>query len=342
MAKSTWHLKSGDISGSSGDVEMFPGIYTGLSLGNSESAFLNPGVYTFTGGIDTNHGQICVYGSPSCNNDSCATDEFSPGSSAGDQWYYQCSPYGYWDYPLISTAPASVQTELGTAPTFWNSSTSSASSVPLNGVTFYLPVGSGGITTHGNGGKSGGIYPAAPNPCPGTGTYTNGSAVNFPAGATGGNPTGNYNSTYKSNNDSLPHVTSSYPNGPTSTQEQWMYPSMDWSVSAECSNAQTLEVWPGEMPAPQHLHFLFYITDTTSFKMNGASGQQYTGVFYAPNASVTINGAGKGAGGPPWIDGRLIVDDASFSGNSTNDITYRGCSPGSLACGSTYGSSLVQ
>ncbi len=349
LDRGTWHQESGnssgDISSTSDDIELFPGYYSAFQLGNSQKAYFNPGVYTFTGGMDLNHGYICVYGSPSCSESHCSTDSFTPGSPAGDQWFYQCSPYGYWDSALASTAPTTpvdYYDALKTAPTFWNQSSSSSSSVPLNGVTFYLPTGSGGITTHGNGGTNGGVYPAAPNPCPGTGTYTSGSAVSFPAGATAADPTGNYTSTYGSLNDSLPHVTATYPQGPTTAQEQWMYPSMDWSVAAECSNAPNLTVWSGEMPTPQHLHFLFYITDTASLTLNGASGQQYTGVFYAPNASVSINGAGKGGGGPPWIDGRVIAKDASFSGNSYNDISYRGCAPGSLACGATYGSSLIQ
>ena len=87
----------------SGDAELFPGIYSSLSLGNSDKVYFNPGVYTFTAGFDTNHGDMCVYGAPDCEDGGgigCSTDTFTDGSTAANQWYYACSPYGFWDSNL--------------------------------------------------------------------------------------------------------------------------------------------------------------------------------------------------------------------------------------------------
>ena len=121
-----------------------------------------------------------------------------------------------------------------------------------------------------------------------------------------------YTSTYTSANDSLPH-------GVTNSTAGVVYPSYDFSLPAECSSTNL--VWPNEMIKPQHLHFLFDIQGPNSdVLMNGASGQQFTGIWYAPTSSITIRGAGKGAGGPPWVDGQMIMYDGDFSGNSYNDV----------------------
>lgn len=327
----TWH-QGGTPSG---NVELFPGVYSTIYK-NSGDMYFNPGVYTFTSGIDINHGRMCVYGSPSCNNDSCASTAFAPGSIAGDQWYYSCSPYGFWDSQLSRSGAPGGGPSL-TAPTFFDATTGAASTVPLNGITFYLPPGSGGLlTVHGNTGTTGGVYPAASNPCPGTGSFTTGTnpAVSFTAGSASG--------VFQFSGTSYPTNNYGLPNDVNASREGVVYPSEDFTLLGECAASTHLEDWAGEFTKPQHLHFLLYSTDTTASLLNGASGQQLTGIIYIPDAPVTINGAGKAAGGPPWINGQLVLKSAYFSGNSTNDITYRQCSAGSTSCGSGSGTQLIQ
>jgi len=323
-----WHQDDGKgFKGS--NLELFPGVYSSsFRLGNNNIAYFNPGVYTFTGGIDTHHGLMCVYGSPSCNDTNCASQNFNPSDPAGDQWNYQCSPYGFWDSSPIAGRPSS----LSAVPTFYDSSLGVNSTVPLNGVTFYLPVGDLNITSiNGNSGKNGGVYVAAPDPCPGTGAYSPPSpgAVSFPAGSANGVPS---------------YMSSNYPQGvptpPSTPASAGVYPSTDWSLAGECNLPYT--VWPGEMPKPQHLHFLFYDLSSASLSINGASAQNMNGIFYAPNTDMSVNGAGKGAGGPPWIYGQLIIRSGDFSGHSYNDVSYRPCAGSSTPCGSGAGTQLIQ
>ncbi|MBV9278547.1 MAG: hypothetical protein JOZ41_00555, partial [Chloroflexi bacterium] len=314
----------GSVSGS--DVELFPGIYSSFSLSNGGQAYFNPGVYTFTSSFDTNHGTMCVYGAADCLNNTCATTQWTTGSAQGDQWYYSCSQWGFWDScTTICNRPSGLPT---TGPTWYDTSTGSASSTPLNGVTIYLPSSASGLTEHGNGGKDGGQYLAAPNPCPGTGTYTS-SSVSFPAGAAAA--TFNYTGLLAAQHGLPANLTS-----------LMTYPSQDLSLLGECSQSQTLEVWPGEMTKPQHLHFLWYDLSSSENYLTGASGQDWYGIFYSPNANFKLRGAGKGAGGPPWITGQVVTDTVDWSGNSYADITYRPCGPGSTPCGSGTGSQLIQ
>jgi Flp pilus assembly protein TadG len=333
LGNNAWHHDGdgSDPGKAIGDVELFPGIYTTpLVLGNSQGAYFNPGVYTFVNGMSLNHGNMCVYGAPDCMDGGpgpvssstpgfCATDQFSTGTSQANQWYYSCSPYGFFDTNPPAGGP------LLTTPTFTDGTT------PLNGVTFYLPANSTGIQVHGNGGKNGDVYLAAPNPCPGTGE-SGPEWVAMPAGSATAGYT--YTNTYRGGNDGMPWSVSESTAGT-------VYPSYDFSLPAECGSSNL--VWPGEMIKPQHLHFLFYIQGPGSdVNMNGASGQQFTGIWYAPSSIVTIQGAGKGGGGPPWIDGQMIMYDATLTGNSYNDVVYRPCGPGPNSCGSGLGTQLVQ
>ncbi len=316
------------------NLELFPGVYSSnFGLGNSNIAYFNPGVYTFTGGIDTQHGLVCVYGSPSCNNPGCASTSFLPGKPAGDQWNYQCSPYGFWDSstsisghlrpPSLPTAP----------PMFYDSSLGSNSTVPLNGVTFYLPASAPNITKfNGNAGTAGGVYLAAPDPCPGTGTYTSSpSAVSFPAGSASGV------FTYSSSN-----YPQGVPNPGTASPPVMVYPSTVWTLAGECNLPYT--VWPGEMPKPQHLHFLFYDLSSGGTKINGASEQKMNGIFYAPNTDLMVTGAGTGgvSSGPPWLYGQLIIHSGTFLGNDYTDVAYRPCAANPTPCGGGPGTQLIQ
>jgi len=333
-----WHQDDGN-GFQGGNLELFPGVYTSsFGLGNNNIAYFNPGVYTFAGGIDTQHGAMCVYGSPSCGQPSCESNtvSFSPGDPAGDQWNYQCSPYGFWDASTtIDGHPRPALLPL-TPPMFYDSSLGSTSTVPLNGVTFYLPsTNTSNITMTGNGGKDGGVYLAAPDPCPGTGTYSPPSpgAVSFPAGSASGVPAysgSNWASNYPQG----------VPNPAMASPPLMVYPSTDWNLAGECNLPYT--VWPGEMPKPQHLHFLFYDLSPTPIKITGASAQSMNGIFYAPNTDMNLRGAGKGAGGSPWIYGQLVIKSGDFGGNSYNDVAYRPCAGSSTACGGGAGTQLIQ
>jgi hypothetical protein len=324
--------QGGDISGGS-NYELFPGIYGSFQLDNSDHAYFNPGVYTFTTGFDTNHGTMCVYGSPSCDNASCATTDFSAGTSAADQWEYSCSPYGFWDSSRSISGGDRPETLLTDAPTFYDASSGAASETPLNGVAIFIPSGAPGVTEHGNSGMNGNVYLAASDPCLGTGTYTAGSppTVTFPSGSNTGVFTYSSPATYSG---------SAVPHGVSSSTAGVVYPSQDFSLLGECHNY--LLDWPGEFANPQHLHFLWFIQGAQSITFNGASAQQWTGIVYGPQASITINGAGKGAQGPPWINGQLIGYDVYFTGNSYNDIAYRACGEDNTPCGSGIGSQLVE
>lgn len=323
LSKQQWK-QGGDITGT---AELFPGKYGSLDLKNSTTIYFNPGVYTFTGDFYTEHATMCVYGAPDCNDGNqslsggCSQTAFNTGTTLGDQWYAACSPYGYFDTNRPANGP---QLDV---PTFTDGR-------PLNGVTIYLPSGSGGLKMRGNGGKDGKVYLAAPNPCPGTGTsYTAGSlpAVSMPAGSVSG--TFSYLNAYTQNNFNLPR-------GMSSSTAGTVYPSYDFSLQGECNS--TALVWANEMVQPQHLHFVFYDLSTSAQKINGASSQNYTGIMYAPKTSLSVLGAGKGGGGTPWIDGQLITNDISFSGSSYDDVSYRPCAPGPDSCGSGLGTQLVQ
>lgn len=351
----TWYQEGGtptdpsvtvkDVSGTKGPVELFPGLYTGFPQGD---VIFNPGVYTFQSAW-ANHGEWCVYGAPACdqsgfNGNSTAGSPCYPStgyttpSQAGDQYYYACSPYGYWDnsehtFNGFATRPASLPTS---APTWWNTN-GTVSSTPLNGVTIYMP-GTSSVTIHGNAGKDGGIALAAPNPCPGTGTSytTDGSpAVSFPAGATSG--------VYSNASSPLPSWMDLPESGSPAGAD---YPSMDFSVEAECQQERTLNVWPGEMPTPQHLHFVFYMPNTT-FDVSGADDMKLFGIVYDPKGTFTLRGDFGNANHPgglggPWITGQLVTGDMTASGNTWITITYRPCRPGPDGCSSGAGTQLIQ
>lgn len=342
-----WHFDGSSPSGGSGVYELFPGIYTGeFYLSNGAVAYLNPGVYTFQGGYSTNHGKYCVWGAPTCDDGNtalssvgnCSQDAFGQAGANADIWYYNCSPYGYWDQTGANAAAAAGGSSFdATQPVFMNAA-GSRSSTPLNGVT--MNVGDAGLIAHGNGGKDCCEYLAAPNPCPGTGTYTSTSVTwqDSPAdghsGATGA--TFAYDST---------HVARFGMASSPSTAN--VYPSVDFSLLGECTVSKSLYVWPGEMVTPQHLHFVIW--DSGGGTLNGASGQNLTGIVYnrysascAPDCTISVNGAGKGNGGPPWITGQLVSWNTDLGGTASIDIVYRPCSQPSSACGSGHGTQLVQ
>lgn len=327
----SWH-QGGSPSAGNGTVELFPGVYSTFSLGNSDKAYFNPGVYTFTSSIQTNHGNLCVFGAPTCDSNTCATQQWLPGDPSANSWYYSCSLWGFWDNSSFGgTRPASLPT---TGPTWWDSAGSgSTTSVPLNGVTFYFPANAGGVVEHGNGGKNGGQYLAAPNPCPGTGTW-GAQAVSFPAGHT---------QSAGENFDWTGSYTASRISPLPPSPAPQLYPNMDLSLLGECTASHTYEVWPNEMGVPQHLHFLFYMDPTGNDSVfNGASAQDFYGAFYAPGSNLKVTGAGKGGGGPPWVTGQIVVSTLDWGGNSTSDISYRPCGPGATPCGSGTGTQLVQ
>src|SRR5947209_4690677 len=115
---------------------------------------------------------------------------------------------------------------------------------------------------------------------------------------------------------------------------------MVWSIELGTGNIQG-----------QHLHFMFFARnnnatpDDTNLDMslNGDSSENFTGIVYDPKSTLTLNGnGGAGSNGPPWIEGQIVAWDGTFSGNSTVDVVYRPCAPGSPPCGNGPGTALVQ
>ncbi|MGH2449319.1 MAG: hypothetical protein ACRDFS_12050, partial [Chloroflexota bacterium] len=328
----------------SGHAELFPGTYTSFPNGHGSNGApnftLNPGVYTFTGTIDMTGGSYCIFGSPSCDGGTfCSSDTFANGSAAANQWYYKCSPWGYWDGSTSIDGVARPGTLPTAAPTWYDISNDSSTSIPLNGVTLYFPNGSGGMVSGGLQMKGNSVanYLAAPNPCPGTGSsYSAGSSVEFPAGVA--------SATYSYLSGTQPYIEGTTASPMTSTSPAWseVYPNADLSLLGECQN--TLNVWPGEMPVPQHLHFIFYQQGIGN-KVRGTSNQNFWGIFYDPGGQLQIlgnTGSSSAAGGPPWMSGQIIVGSTDWSGNTTISVFYRPCAAGSTACGSGRGEQLVQ
>jgi len=86
-------------------------------------AYMNPGVYTLTGGINTTGGASCIYGAPVCDDTgtTCRSTDFTYNSSQGNSWYYKCSPYGFWDSSTFGgTRPSSLPTS---CPTWYDPAT---------------------------------------------------------------------------------------------------------------------------------------------------------------------------------------------------------------------------
>lgn len=351
-----WSSSDWNQGGSpSGIVELFPGVYNSLSLGNGDTAFLNPGIYTFTGGIDFQHGSICIYGAPTCGStgsggsSSTSCPNISPVDggntlgTTGDAWYYKCSPYGYWDPRVLATGQY-PKSELYSVPTWYDTSTGSATTTPLNGVTLYLPPSA----SLGGNGNAKYTYLAAPNPCSGTGSFdaTNGYVTwrHNPSDGISGSATAyfNYTDTIASSYEGL---SGTYSVGSGSTMRA-VYPNYDFSVDAEtsssCSTASTYQVWPGEMPNPQHLHFLFYIRSTGVSKINGGSSMNNTGILYDPGGELDMLGNSGSSGSEPWLTGQIVANKAVITGTADIAIQYRGCASGSVGCGNGRGSVLIQ
>lgn len=371
-----------NFSGASGHpnvIEMFPGVYGGFQVGNVDQVYMNPGVYTFTGQVSLDKGEICVYGSPSClggaapnpggsdplgGNCGSTNWVWKPGGALGNTWYYYCSPYGYWDGNSINgtpvsgllrpaSVPAAGQAVQGTvacpnvapvgpsctSPTWWDASTQTSSSIPLNGVTFFFVPGQGTLKGTGAANSPLDMYLPTPDPCPGTGS-------GFAAGDT---------SVSFNRGDSQAVYT--YPPGSLASQRgmsqspifpgygSLVYPSMDLSLAGEC-RPDNLELWPGEFNGKgQHLHFLIFDrsvgTANTELKMAGNQGQALTGIFYTPHELEDIKGGGQGAGGPPFITGQIVSWDISYGGNAAIDLIYRPCDKQDV-CASGLGTQLVQ
>lgn len=362
----------GDVNVSSGSdtYEMFPGVYGNFNISSNNHVYMNPGVYTFTGTVGFDFGNVCVFGAPICNSGNvpggCGDTSLSwtPGTSAGsnatgNEWYYNCSPYGFWDTALprpgsssggAATVPCVSNPTYGpscTPPTWWDDSLNGGaggpSSIPLNGMTWQFTstaAKSIGGTGVGNSGLA--YYVAAPNPCPGTGTiFTPGSAVSF----NNGDAAAYYEYTSTSS-DSL--VAERYGiNYLSPIITGWgsqIYPSMDLKVTGECA-PDTLEVWPGEMNGKgQHLHFAMFDRQNNLFKFAGNQGQSFMGIMYFPGvgSTVDVTGAGSSGGGIPFILGQLIGWDISFGGSGTVDLIYRPCNDKQDVCASGLGTQLVQ
>lgn len=377
-----------DGTSKSYDIEMFPGVYNTMPNGNIYCIFMNPGVYTFLHGVDldpadnldptkknaSEHvGITCVWGSPACQNkDQGACDNKNNMPKTGttynlNAWFYECSPWGLWDSAAKDKAglrPPSLPTA---APTWYNTSTSLWTDVPLNGVTLYFPqnndtacsvttpvVPCGDLSTPD--GASTGDFLAAPNPCPGTGsTFTAATS----AGARNGSVSwsaGNSSAYYSYATTDLPYVhfgsgvnalapNQSYANN--GHPYSLIYPNDDVTIQGEC-NLPYVE-WPNAMPAPQHINFLIYEAGHGSNLFFGTDDFDWQGVFYAPQSSLYFTGksgsegsSGSGAEGPPWLQGQVVVNNANFFGASAVQIEYQECTTTALDCLAGNSLQLVQ
>lgn len=331
-----------DVNVSNGDnIEIWPGVYPGGIKKTGGNLYMNPGVYTFNNDISItgSTGVICIYGAPACDvvnsgtisgtTANCSSASFHSGDStyvSAGTWYYYCSPWGIWDDSTHAGQSA------GSAPTFLDSSSGSASSIRFNGVTIYMNAGNVSMT------GSSALILAAPNPCSGTGS-SGSNSVDFPQGAA--------NATYSYPSTSLP-----YKDGTSQTNFQ-VYPNSDFTLSGECLSA-ALE-WTGELGSlqRQHLHFLILAQNSQSYVTLGGSGQENLwGIVHSfptyttfpnppsgpcPNCSISISGSAGGSNGPPMLFGQVIGNDATFSGNSLVEVFNR---PGGIPSGP--GTSLVQ
>lgn len=363
----TWNSSGAGTPGTvnGANYEFFPGTYTNLKIvvasGKSAMVYFNPGVYTLPGSASfsvqgtTN---MCVYGAPACDifsstagtipyngtSANCSTAVFTPTSDPNyvpaSTWYYYCSPWGKWDSALANSAGA--PSGLSTVPTFLNLSTGTATTTPLNGVTFFESGSGNSIDIEGSGSEA----LAAPNPCPGTGN-SGALSVDYPAGSASGS-----------------YV---YADGTSSTSQ--VYPNADFSINGECSLPYA--VWKGELghtnataTTGQHLHILFFAQNSNptgvspstgnGIKLAGSANQNWYGVIHSyptysgypgppstanacSKCSVTITGSSGGGGGPPVLSGQVIGDGITFTGSSLVNVFDR---PGNKVTGP--GTQLVQ
>jgi hypothetical protein len=360
--------------GNQGCYELFPGVYQGPIKITGGQIYLNPGVYTLNGGFSQQGGQVCIFGAPACDslistvnsNTNCTTATFSNSQGLGSSyvvssgdWYYYCSPWGYWD-PAVSNLNPPAGSNLTTAPTFTDGST------PLNGVTFYLPdEGSSGNNVSINGNST--SYLAPPNPCPGTGSAS-GDPIPFQIeGTPSGSPTGVYSSYPSSGTVASPHYadTVNYSGVSLSSPAGEVYPSTDMRLAGETSNvcpsifsSSPANVWSGEFGATsygQHLHFLFWTRSSyNSINLNGGGTENWWGIIYDPgnyatgggcanSCVVAMQGGAGGTGlGPPLLVGQVIADNINFNGSANFEIFYRSCKKNGNACQYGTGTSLVQ
>jgi len=276
-----------------------------------------------------------LFWSPSCdskdNAGQCDNAQFSTPSTAGNLYFYQCAPWGFWDSTAgvaAGSRPAGLPTY---APTWYDTATSSWTNIPLNGVTLYFPSSVTGTALPTESGSSTLSLLGAPNPCPGTGSsFTSGSAVQFPAGVS--------SATY-----TYPTTSLVYQRGLTSSQTcssggksySLVYSNDDITALGECG-APYIE-WPGAMPAPQHVNFLAYETGAANNVFYGTDDVDWQGIFYAPNAALTFTGksadeGSSGAEGIPWLVGQVVVDHVDFHGTSSVQIAYLPCTNSSIEC----------
>lgn len=388
----------GSVTGSD-RYEYFPGKYPGGITINSGRAYFNPGVYTFGpgsgGSLKITGGNVCTFGAPICDrfSDSNTLGTTIPGtslycstagmvSSGGTYsssnvdpatWYYYCSSWGEWDTWLGCTTTGRAD-GLCTAPKFTVGNT--ATTTPLNGVTFYGSGSGAGVTISGNGTQS----IAFPDPCPGTSTtsWTSGSTQVPFQSTMGVGDSGSKFAKYTYPAGSLPYVESgatSSLNAPTSaTGAGNVYPSADLTVDGESACRATLnsgdtsgsipDVWPGEFQplsgsgsTGQLLHYLVFLRDpAASVSMAGGGTQLWWGIVYNPGNYPTgacgsstsgceislTGGSGSGGVGPPMLIGQIVGDGVNLGGSASLEVFYRPCDPRKANCQLGPGSTLIQ
>jgi len=361
-------------------VELYPGVYTDPISFSGGQIYFNPGVYTFRKGVSVQGSTtICIYGAPVCGEQAtntiptnttvgCSTATFSSGTTFVDpkNWYYYCSPYGVFDTNTHGAAAAGVNDINFTAPTFLDTSgaTPAASSLKLNGVTFYMGCVSSCVKAKDDFGITGGaaVSLAAPNSCAGNGSGAS-PAVDFPNGA-------NFNRT-----DTVPAAADGTAPASNNSGGVQMYPNVNFLKVGDATCTSHAVVWNGEMGTTvlqQHLHFLLLSKNDNiagnnafgaAFTLTGGGQQNFIGILHTfptypgypdppsavtdctpqgaatscSNNSVSAGGGSGGSNGPPFLSGQIIADNVKISGNTLVEVFNR---PGGAP--NSPGSSLVQ
>jgi hypothetical protein len=176
-----------------------------------------------------------------------------------------------------------------------------------------------------------------------TGTYTSSpqGGVSFPMGASNGLFT--YDSTINAN-------WIGFASGTASPSGAAIYPNTDFSLTEEgiCDQQAPYLVWNGELAAPRHLHFLWYMPSASaSVDLKGCEGMKLWGIIYMPLGSWSAQGNvgschGSHACGAPFITGQIVTYDLHMGGTPALNVFYRQCATGVFGCGTGEGTQLVQ
>jgi hypothetical protein len=212
---------------------------------------------------------------------------------------------------------------------------------------------------------------AFPDPCPGTGSFVNGS-TSVPFQATmGTGASGSVSAQYTYPSTSPEYLDSGSVRSATGNGN--VYPDSDLTVDGEAGCRAALnsgdtsgaipDVWPGEFQpvsgsgsTGQLLHFIAFMRDNSAaISLSGGGTQLWWGIVYNPGVGtnpgcggstsgcqISLTGGSGAAGGPPMLIGQVIGDGVNLGGSATLEVFYRPCDPRKANCQLGPGSSLVQ